>query len=131
MIRRPPRSTRTDTLFPYTTLFRSHQLDGRPHPQVVHAEAGRDLTEDDDLLLGQLDRGQREGHVLVTRRDVRRRWLVLRVRVAPDRAGPRQRRGLEVAAPAPRVAAEPGGGREGHGAAGGGAGPEDTGLCER
>src|SRR3546814_14195344 len=26
MIRRPPRSTRTDTLFPYTTLFRSHRL---------------------------------------------------------------------------------------------------------
>src|SRR3546814_14353347 len=26
MIRRPPRATRTDTLFPYTTLFRSHQL---------------------------------------------------------------------------------------------------------
>src|SRR3546814_8717181 len=25
MIRRPPRSTRTDTLFPYTTLFRSGQ----------------------------------------------------------------------------------------------------------
>src|SRR3546814_1512910 len=25
MIRRPPRSTRTDTLFPYTTLFRSHK----------------------------------------------------------------------------------------------------------
>src|SRR3546814_18707888 len=25
MIRRPPRSTRTDTLFPYTTLFRSAQ----------------------------------------------------------------------------------------------------------
>src|SRR3546814_12826926 len=24
LIRRPPRSTRTDTLFPYTTLFRSH-----------------------------------------------------------------------------------------------------------
>src|SRR3546814_6707818 len=35
MIRRPPRSTRTDTLFPYTTLFRSdgqereHQVDAR------------------------------------------------------------------------------------------------------
>src|SRR3546814_7687243 len=27
MIRRPPRSTRTDTLFPYTTLFRSKYLD--------------------------------------------------------------------------------------------------------
>src|SRR3546814_12135751 len=26
MIRRPPRSTRTDTLFPYTTLFRSDHL---------------------------------------------------------------------------------------------------------
>src|SRR3546814_12342983 len=26
MIRRPPRSTRTDTLFPYTTLFRSYIL---------------------------------------------------------------------------------------------------------
>src|SRR3546814_9476802 len=26
MIRRPPRSTRTDTLFPYTTLFRSRNL---------------------------------------------------------------------------------------------------------
>src|SRR3546814_15318959 len=30
MIRRPPRSTRTDTLFPYTTLFRSHELVQRP-----------------------------------------------------------------------------------------------------
>src|SRR3546814_20159762 len=28
MIRRPPRSTRTDTLFPYTTLFRSHRRTG-------------------------------------------------------------------------------------------------------
>src|SRR3546814_8256074 len=28
MIRRPPRSTRTDTLFPYTTLFRSERLAG-------------------------------------------------------------------------------------------------------
>src|SRR3546814_4133140 len=27
MIRRPPRSTLTDTLFPYTTLFRSQRLD--------------------------------------------------------------------------------------------------------
>src|SRR3546814_20023241 len=28
MIRRPPRSTRTDTLFPYTTLFRSGHISG-------------------------------------------------------------------------------------------------------
>src|SRR3546814_11462207 len=31
MIRRPPRSTRTDTLFPYTTLFRSAQVDWSEH----------------------------------------------------------------------------------------------------
>src|SRR3546814_2605988 len=29
MIRRPPRSTRTDTLFPYTTLFRSVHVQGQ------------------------------------------------------------------------------------------------------
>src|SRR3546814_15655537 len=43
MLRRPPRSTRTDTLFPYTTLFRStefgvHELDSIA-PQTV--EMGR------------------------------------------------------------------------------------------
>src|SRR3546814_10253975 len=45
MIRRPPRSTRTDTLFPYTTLFRSdralkfrHLLFGDPrHPGPLRA----------------------------------------------------------------------------------------------
>src|SRR3546814_8209977 len=34
MIRRPPRSTRTDTLFPYTTLFRSS------HSRTQEAECG-------------------------------------------------------------------------------------------
>src|SRR3546814_8651556 len=33
MIRRPPRSTRTDTLFPYTTLFRSHSAGPEPRDQ--------------------------------------------------------------------------------------------------
>src|SRR3546814_3711536 len=32
MIRRPPRCTRTDTRFPYTTLFRSIRLRDRGHP---------------------------------------------------------------------------------------------------
>src|SRR3546814_13422722 len=41
MIRRPPRSTRTDTLFPYTTLFRSR----------------RARTDDGDTLAGRLDLG--------------------------------------------------------------------------
>src|SRR3546814_13646339 len=31
MIRRPPRSTRTDTLFPYTTLFRSNVISAATH----------------------------------------------------------------------------------------------------
>src|SRR3546814_6581875 len=36
MIRRPPRSTRTDTLFPYTTLFRSpDRLFEREQPLLV------------------------------------------------------------------------------------------------
>src|SRR3546814_8627432 len=34
MIRRPPRSTRTDTLFPYTTLFRSARA-ARPPPATA------------------------------------------------------------------------------------------------
>src|SRR3546814_11075786 len=38
MIRRPPRSTRTDTLFPYTTLFRSIQL--RPAHRSLPPVAG-------------------------------------------------------------------------------------------
>src|SRR3546814_13639839 len=40
MIRRPPRSTRTDTLFPYTTLFRSRRL----------ATAAAPLGAETDLL---------------------------------------------------------------------------------
>src|SRR3546814_14852978 len=40
MIRRPPRSTRTDTLFPYTTLFRSYSRCRWLKPSVVPAQAG-------------------------------------------------------------------------------------------
>src|SRR3546814_10611984 len=38
MIRRPPRSTRTDTLFPYTTLFRSGR--NRREPEVALSQGG-------------------------------------------------------------------------------------------
>src|SRR3546814_15828271 len=37
MIRRPPRSTRTDTLFPYTTLFRSRR--SRRPSRIAHPAA--------------------------------------------------------------------------------------------
>src|SRR3546814_11673741 len=43
MIRRPPRSTRTDTLFPYTPLFRSGHLAHVPAHVAVHV--GRGLLE--------------------------------------------------------------------------------------
>src|SRR3546814_2628488 len=52
MIRRPPRSTRTDTLFPYTTLFRSG-LPDQPVPrgahQRPHGRLGRHRDQADAL----------------------------------------------------------------------------------
>src|SRR3546814_7259725 len=62
MIRRPPRSTRTDTLFPYTTLFRSRRFAppspaaqergfGSRGPRTLSCEAGEGLSP---WLLGQL-----------------------------------------------------------------------------
>src|SRR3546814_20919776 len=72
MIRRPPRSTRTDTLFPYTTLFRSALARGLlelvgPAPVIGHAlafeqalvagvEAGV-VDQDDDGLALHVDAG--------------------------------------------------------------------------
>src|SRR3546814_7522547 len=41
MIRRPPRSTRTDTLFPYTTLFRSNDDRRRVEPQRLLDQLAR------------------------------------------------------------------------------------------
>src|SRR3546814_4241424 len=35
MLRRPPRSKRTDTLFPYTTLFRSEYVDSAPGAEIL------------------------------------------------------------------------------------------------
>src|SRR3546814_6394991 len=74
MIRRPPRSTRTDTLFPYTTLFRSravhpHDLAIRPGmlhlgqpvlDGVVAADAVKDVLEGMPVLfaVGKLDRSE-------------------------------------------------------------------------
>src|SRR3546814_3611069 len=58
MIRRPPRSTRTDTLFPYTTLFRSNALDDlwhtrrEPHEIAIflHQRVGNALFERETRL---------------------------------------------------------------------------------
>src|SRR3546814_15182149 len=71
MIRRPPRSTRTDTLFPYTTLFRSVRPDDCPgiaalgfedvlerleHVRVAQVPAfGAAIIHDTVLALGRGD----------------------------------------------------------------------------
>src|SRR3546814_16971396 len=49
MRRPPPRSTRTDTLYPYTTLFRSHRVgaDARAAPDLEGAEDLRAGADDD------------------------------------------------------------------------------------
>src|SRR3546814_1879252 len=47
MIRRPPRSTRTDTLFPYTTLFRSTLT---PTPLPLRGRGAQDKTKENDML---------------------------------------------------------------------------------
>src|SRR3546814_2499744 len=56
MIRRPPRSTRTDTLFPYTTLFRSDDLAGVSGDDAANqldlARRGVDLDVHDDGGIG-------------------------------------------------------------------------------
>src|SRR3546814_7490712 len=53
IIRPPPRSTRTDTLFPYTTLFRSQcgiVVVGTPRRRVVDAGTGRGAGQDDPVI---------------------------------------------------------------------------------
>src|SRR3546814_12733585 len=65
MIRRPPRSTRTDTLFPYTTLFRS--------PRAAAKAAGtgtsgqQDTLANKDQLRGTKDPTEEKGGELARR----------------------------------------------------------------
>src|SRR3546814_5393615 len=47
MLRRPPRSTRTDTLFPYTTLFRSRVAIDAHHGPFVHQLRAEALVKAD------------------------------------------------------------------------------------
>src|SRR3546814_14132061 len=54
MIRRPPRSTRTDTLFPYTTLFRSGRVQSVAEATDDEAADVAGVAES-DLSLGRVD----------------------------------------------------------------------------
>src|SRR3546814_16979294 len=73
MIRRPPRSTRTDTLFPYTTLFRSRLGLG---DELLHeglqgavGRLGADRLTDGGVAPGQQTRARHACAVLTQRRD--------------------------------------------------------------
>src|SRR3546814_12057277 len=54
MIRRPPRSTRTDTLFPYTTLFRSNLLILDEATSALDSESELMIQKSIDALKGHL-----------------------------------------------------------------------------
>src|SRR3546814_16517777 len=83
MIRRPPRSTRTDTLFPYTTLFRSIGQ------RIVERDIG--LDTDDREIPGRrpVTIGQRLGRDIA----VRPREQEQRARIGRQRRGDRMRLG--------------------------------------
>src|SRR3546814_6367286 len=76
MIRRPPRSTRTDTLFPYTTLFRSDEK----HRFLPGAEAAEERDEHTLTGLGHATiiggHCLRFGHYPGSRSE--RRWSAMR-----------------------------------------------------
>src|SRR3546814_12094419 len=70
MIRRPPRSTRTDTRFPYTTLFRSymqaaeHGLAAAQVNLAVLYLRGEGVPKDPRAAARWLERAARAGHPL-------------------------------------------------------------------
>src|SRR3546814_11115742 len=75
MIRRPPRSTRTDTLFPYTTLFRSPHL-GQLQRGVFRRQRGGVIEEGVDALGIGAHGGQRADRGSVTGRGIGQQRLM-------------------------------------------------------
>src|SRR3546814_1990531 len=65
MIRRPPRSTRTDTLFPYTTLFRS-----------IHTELTNIRTMPDAYSINLLKQGIWVYFILLIFEGALRKWVL-------------------------------------------------------
>src|SRR3546814_8293148 len=84
MIRRPPRSTRTDTLFPYTTLFRSFGGHAEGHltsrfkanqtPFALSLSKGRSLrgTSKRRAVLRQAQHKRKRGRYFAPARDLSR-----------------------------------------------------------
>src|SRR3546814_1180213 len=94
MIRRPPRSTRTDTLFPYTTLFRSG-LDLQIRVDLVDDLAER-VAVGIDRHVGDLRERRLERRQTFTR-GLRPRMFVLREHELAVRVDDRNDREIEVA----------------------------------
>src|SRR3546814_16113563 len=83
MVRRPPRSTRTDTLFPYTTLFRSlhREADQRKGRQGRTPQIGR-LRRPSHQLLGV----RSEEHTSELQSLMRISYAVFRLKKKSDRS---------------------------------------------
>src|SRR3546814_1133111 len=62
MIRRPPRSTRTDTLFPYTTLFRSDVFLDLEEQERAAQQHGQPQEHHQLLAVAGLERVVGDGH---------------------------------------------------------------------
>src|SRR3546814_11665256 len=60
MIRRPPRSTRTDTLFPYTTLFRSISVGAESEAIMIRMPDSREYSAWTYLVPGYFSSNTRE-----------------------------------------------------------------------
>src|SRR3546814_4126071 len=95
MIRRPPRPTRTDTLFPYTTLFRSLQIPSRRHFDKFNGSSGRTEHGDAALLetipVSMADRieFQEQGHARRSAGSYRQDWRRAGAAAPLSRLGPR------------------------------------------
>src|SRR3546814_773438 len=89
MIRRPPRATRTDTLFPYTTLFRS----------AIDAGSGCDAG-----LGGQGQRVPRRDRLVDRCGRIAPAWTFDRTREGGHSGGAHIRPGADIAAPGPNRA---------------------------
>src|SRR3546814_16703956 len=98
MIRRPPRPTRTDTLFPYTTLFRSGH--------AVHEGVAEQLRSEDEAADGQPRVAVVAGQVLAAD-EADREQPDARHRVATERVDRRRERAAH-----PRSHGHGGGGEE-------------------
>src|SRR3546814_2544574 len=92
MIRRPPRSTRTDTLFPYTTLFRSafdlaiHDQDIKLAERIAGIEGFEIILGAEHILSARLTLAARDrAHRIEPARD-RRDKAFLRLHVGRDRS---------------------------------------------